>query len=94
MRYLDGVGAINIVSHCLCSSGCQGASTLIESPETDVAPMIPPDYIVFEDVFSKQAATHLPSHRPWDCAMDLLPDAKLRKGRVYPLSILECKAMK
>ncbi|KAL0168185.1 hypothetical protein M9458_036407, partial [Cirrhinus mrigala] len=41
----------------------------------------------------KQAATHLPPHRPWDCAIDLLPDAKLPKGKVYPLSIPERQAM-
>ncbi len=35
----------------------------------------------------------LPPHRPWDCAIDLLPGAKLPKGRVYPLSIPERKAM-
>ncbi|KAK3524709.1 hypothetical protein QTP86_001051 [Hemibagrus guttatus] len=39
------------------------------------------------------AATKLPPHRPWDCAIDLLPGAKLPKGRVYPLSIPENKAM-
>ncbi|KAL0159058.1 hypothetical protein M9458_047134, partial [Cirrhinus mrigala] len=44
-------------------------------------------------MFSKQAATHLPPHRPWDCAIDLLPDAKLPKGKVYPLSIPERQAM-
>lgn len=55
--------------------------------------MIPPDYVAFQDVFSKQAATHLPPHRPWDCAIDLLPDSKLLKGRVYPLSIPDRKAI-
>ncbi len=35
----------------------------------------------------------LPPHRPWDCAIDLLPGAKLPKGRVYPLSIPARKAM-
>ncbi|KAK3512021.1 hypothetical protein QTP70_027617 [Hemibagrus guttatus] len=39
------------------------------------------------------ASTKLPPHQPWDCAIDLLPGAKLPKGRVYPLSIPENKAM-
>ncbi|KAK3511511.1 hypothetical protein QTP70_008990 [Hemibagrus guttatus] len=39
------------------------------------------------------AATKLPPHRPWDCAIDLLPGAKLPKGRVYPLSLPENKTM-
>jgi len=48
---------------------------------------------VFQDVFSKEAATKLPPHRAWDCAVDPLPGAKLTKGRVYPLSIPEQAAM-
>ncbi len=69
------------------------ASTLIESPEPAEISTVPSDYAAFQDVFSKQAATRLPPHRPWDCAFDLLPGAKLPKGRVYPLSIPERKAM-
>ncbi|KAK3521089.1 hypothetical protein QTP86_013382 [Hemibagrus guttatus] len=40
------------------------------------------------------AAMKLPPHRPWDCAIDLLPGAKFPKRRVHPLSILENNAMK
>ncbi len=68
-------------------------STHVESPEPLESPSIPSDYGAFQDVFSKQAATRLPPHRPWYCAIDLLPGAKLPKGRVYPLSIPERKAM-
>ncbi len=71
----------------------QLASTLVESPEPAEIPTIPSDYAAFQDIFSKQAATRLPPHRAWDCAIDLLPGAKLPKGRVYPLSIPERKAM-
>ncbi|KAL0149750.1 hypothetical protein M9458_054940, partial [Cirrhinus mrigala] len=69
------------------------SSTLVESPEVEDPPEIPAEYVAFQDVFSKQAATHLPPHRPWDCAIDLLPIAKLPKGKVYPLSIPERQAM-
>ncbi|XP_050960534.1 uncharacterized protein LOC127161828 [Labeo rohita] len=69
------------------------SSTLVESPETEDLPEIPAEYVAFQDVFSKQAATHLPPHRPWDCAIDLLPDAKLPKGKVYPLSLPERQAL-
>ncbi|KAI2654763.1 Retrotransposon-derived protein PEG10 [Labeo rohita] len=69
------------------------ASTHVESPEPAFTPKIPAEYMAFQDVFSKQAATHLPPHQPWDCAIDLLPGAQLPKGRVYPLSIPECQAM-
>ncbi|KAI2644628.1 Transposon Tf2-6 polyprotein [Labeo rohita] len=69
------------------------SSTRIESPEPASIPEIPAEYMSFQDVFSKQVATLLPPHRPWDCAIDLLPGAQLPKGRVYPLSIPERQAM-
>ncbi|KAI2654647.1 Transposon Tf2-11 polyprotein [Labeo rohita] len=69
------------------------SSTRIESPDQDSVPEVPAEYMAFQDVFSKQAATQLPPHRPWDCAIDLLPGAQLPKRRVYPLSIPERQAM-
>ncbi|KAL0147703.1 hypothetical protein M9458_056981 [Cirrhinus mrigala] len=69
------------------------SSTQVESPEPEIPPEIPAKYMAFQNVFSKQAATHLPPHRPWDCAIELLPGAQLPKGRIYPLSILEHQAM-
>ncbi len=66
------------------TSHLQVNSTLVESPESLIQHVIPSDYMAFQDVFSKQAATQLPPHRPWDCAIDLLPGATLPKGRVYP----------
>ncbi len=68
-------------------------STSIESPIPQHTVQIPTEYQAFQDVFSKSAATRLPPHRPWDCAIDLLPEAKLPKGRIYPLSIPEHTAM-
>ncbi|KAL0197572.1 hypothetical protein M9458_006112, partial [Cirrhinus mrigala] len=65
------------------------SSTRIESPDQTSVPEVPAEYMAFQDVFSKQAATQLPPHRPWDCAIDLLPGAQLPKGWVYPLSIPE-----
>ncbi|KAK3549109.1 hypothetical protein QTP70_032424 [Hemibagrus guttatus] len=38
-------------------------------------------------------ASKLPPHRPWDCAIDLLPGEPVPRGRIYPLSIPEEKAM-
>ncbi|KAL0181316.1 hypothetical protein M9458_023722, partial [Cirrhinus mrigala] len=69
------------------------SSTHVESPEPSFTPEIPAEYTAFQDVFSKQAATHLPPHRPWDCAIELLPGAQLPKGRIYHLSIPEHQAM-
>ncbi|KAK3505614.1 hypothetical protein QTP70_004681, partial [Hemibagrus guttatus] len=45
------------------------------------------------DVFCPKRASKLPPHRPWDCAIDLLPGEPVPKGRIYPLSIPEEKAM-
>ncbi len=83
----------NVPKPPVSPSSLQVNSTLVESPEPFEKHSISSDYVAFQDVFSKQAATQLPPHRPWDCAIDLLPGAKLPKGRVYPLSIPERKAM-
>ncbi|KAI2660981.1 Transposon Tf2-8 polyprotein [Labeo rohita] len=86
-------------THCLSgipshhATSVQLASTLVESPEPSSTQEIPADYRAFQDVFSKQAATKLPPHRPWDCTIDLLPGAQSPKGKVYPLSIPERQAM-
>lgn len=57
-------------------------STSFESPETSTTPTIPP-----------YSASRLLPHWPWDCTIDLLPGAKLQKGRIYPLFFSEQKAM-
>ncbi|KAK3521344.1 hypothetical protein QTP70_003454 [Hemibagrus guttatus] len=44
-------------------------------------------------VSSQERASHLPEHQEWDCAIDLLPNTSLPKGRIYPLSLPESKAM-
>ncbi|KAI7789601.1 putative retrotransposon-like protein 1-like [Triplophysa rosa] len=67
-------------------------STAVESPEPVRQAIIPHEYRAFQDVFSKRLATELPPHRPWDCAIELLPGAIMPKGHIYPLSILEKKA--
>uniref|UniRef100_A0A9J7ZGW9 Gypsy retrotransposon integrase-like protein 1 n=1 Tax=Cyprinus carpio carpio TaxID=630221 RepID=A0A9J7ZGW9_CYPCA len=54
---------------------------------------VPTEYADLAEVFSKDKATKLPPHRPWDCAIDLLPNTSPPKSRVYPLSIPETKAM-
>ncbi|KAI2646962.1 Transposon Tf2-9 polyprotein [Labeo rohita] len=68
-------------------------STTIESPVEKQSVNIPPCYSSFQDVFCPKRAARLPPHRPWDCAIDLLPDASVPQGRIFPLSIPETKAM-
>ncbi|KAI5615365.1 hypothetical protein C0J50_10790 [Silurus asotus] len=69
------------------------AATKVEGAPQPVQVDVPQEYQAFSDVFSEKAATLLPPHRPWDCAIDLVPGAKLPKARVYPLSAPEHKAM-
>ncbi|KAK3505946.1 hypothetical protein QTP70_003608 [Hemibagrus guttatus] len=54
---------------------------------------LPQAYAEFREVFSKERASRLPAHQPWDCAIDLLPNASPPRGRIYPLSLPESKAM-
>ncbi|KAK3542860.1 hypothetical protein QTP70_006130 [Hemibagrus guttatus] len=51
------------------------------------------EYAEFREVFSEERAARLPAHQPWDCAINLLPNASPPRGWVYPLSLPESKAM-
>ncbi len=54
---------------------------------------IPEYYSHCRDVFCPKKATQLPPHRPWDCAIDLLPGESVPKGKNYPLPLPEQKSM-
>uniref|UniRef100_A0A3B3DPC6 Gypsy retrotransposon integrase-like protein 1 n=1 Tax=Oryzias melastigma TaxID=30732 RepID=A0A3B3DPC6_ORYME len=54
---------------------------------------LPAQYHDLQEAFNKQNATRLPPHRPYDCAIDLLPGAVPARGRVFPLSQPETEAM-
>ncbi len=71
----------------------QICTTSIESPVEKQSVDIPPCYAPFSDVFCLKRASKLPPHRPWDCAIDLLPGEPVPSGKIYPLSIPEQKAM-
>ncbi|KAK3563038.1 hypothetical protein QTP86_014292 [Hemibagrus guttatus] len=68
-------------------------ATSIESPLINQPLRIPTCYAPFSDIFCPKRASKLPPHRPWDCAIDLLPGEPVPRGRIYPLSIPEEKAM-
>ncbi|KAK3509846.1 hypothetical protein QTP70_014800, partial [Hemibagrus guttatus] len=73
---------------CLITSLSQPCFTMnVESLETDTIITLRRKYSDLQEVFS----THLPPHRPWDCAIDLFPNAMPAKSRVYPLSLPETK---
>ncbi|XP_050959727.1 uncharacterized protein LOC127161112 [Labeo rohita] len=79
--------------NCLPAQPQPCLTTSIESPDTKVKISIPEQYQDLSEVFSKTKATLLPPHRPWDCAIDLLPNAMPPKSKVYPLSRMEDQAM-
>ncbi len=54
---------------------------------------VPTEYLDLKEVFSKSRAASLPPHRPYDCAIDLLPGTSPPKGRLYSLSAPEREAM-
>ncbi|KAK3540671.1 hypothetical protein QTP70_034527 [Hemibagrus guttatus] len=68
-------------------------ATSIESPFVDRPLEIPTCYAPFSDIFCPKRASKLPPHRPWNCTIDLLLGEPVPRGRIYPLSILEEKAM-
>ncbi len=68
-------------------------ATSIESPVDQQSVDISEDYSHFNDVFCPNKASQQPPHRPWDCVIDLLPGESVPKGKIYPLSLPEQKAM-
>jgi len=60
------------------------------SKETLAAAIPLPAYITeFQSVFAKEDFDILPEHRKWDHAIELIPGAKPKSSKVYPLSPLE-----
>lgn len=76
-----------------CSKSVSVLATSIESPLEKRSVDIPTCYAPFSDVFCPKRASKLPPHRPWDCAIDLLPGESVPRGKIYPLSVPEEKAM-
>src|SRR5258706_4817292 len=60
---------------------CPSRSTILEQ------------YKDFADIFLEEAFAHLPPHKAWDHAIDLHHDAKLPRGRTFPLSLAEQKEL-
>lgn len=72
----------------------QGALiTSVESSKIKEEVLIPSEYQLLPEAFRKRKATYLPPHCQWNCAINLLPQSTPPKGKVYPLLLLEAKAM-
>jgi hypothetical protein len=49
-----------------------------------------PDYVkIFGQVFSEEGFAKLPSRKPWDHAIELVPGAQPKGCKVYPISVSE-----
>ncbi|KAI2661152.1 Transposon Tf2-6 polyprotein [Labeo rohita] len=82
-----------------CLACCLGPA----SPPVSVSPVlqveaadltgVPGEYCDLGLVFSKSRATSLPSHRPFDCTIDLLPGTSPPRRRLFSLSGPEREAM-
>lgn len=72
---------------CLASPTAQATPPIkIPSPETIDLSCVPPEYHNLKDVLSKAKSLLQPPHRPYDCAIDLLPGAPLLISKLYNLS--------
>src|SRR6266481_6112661 len=81
---------------CICAMSTPSQRLAEEAQAQQVHPpksAIPKRYKDFADVFSEEAFAHLPPHKAWDHAIDLHHDAKLPRGRTFPLSPAEQKEL-
>jgi len=62
--------------------------------DNDIKEILPAKLIPFKDVYDKKAANELPPHRPYDCEINLKPNAKPYYGAIYPLTEKETLALK
>lgn len=82
-----------------CHANCL-RSALTPSAPVKTAPvkpidlsLVPPEYHNLAVAFSKEDALSLPPHRPYDCAIELLPGTTLPMSRLYNLSKPEHQSM-
>src|SRR6266540_3576981 len=54
---------------------------------------VPPHLCDFSSIFSKDSFDELPQPKPWDHAVELVPDASLKSCKVYLLSVSEQKEL-
>ena len=84
----------SIPCHARCLRSAQTPSPVERpSPVPPDLTKVPADYHDLAEAFSKERACTLPPHRPYDCAIELRPDAQLPVSRLYNLSLPERAAM-
>ncbi len=77
---------------CLVSAGFSVSGSVLQD-EMGSLSNVPEEYLDLKEVFSKSRAASLPPHRPYDCAIELVPGMSPPKGRLYSLSVPEREAM-
>ncbi len=77
---------------CLLSACSSVSCSVFQDEQMDLS-NVPSEYLDLKRVFSKSRAASLPLHRPYDCAIDLLPGTSPPKGKLYSLSTPEREAM-
>ena len=61
--------------------------------EKTVEEIVPPAFHAYLDVFRKEPSERMPTRKPWDHAIDLMPDFVPKKSKIFPLSPDECEEM-
>ncbi|KAI2644119.1 Transposon Tf2-9 polyprotein [Labeo rohita] len=91
---LRSVSEWSIKCHESCLvSACPSVSEFVLQEKAADLCNVPAEYLDLKEVFSKSRAASLPPHRPYDCAIELLPGTSPPKGKLYSLSIPEREAM-
>ena len=80
-------------THCLHSAVPSPVSTSAPPPKPVDLTEVPSEYHDLKEVFSKDRASSLPPHRPYDCRIDLMPGAPLPTSKLYNISKPEREAM-
>ncbi|QRW19820.1 Retrotransposable element Tf2 protein [Rhizoctonia solani] len=74
-----------------CSNNCLSIPAVLELKAVEEIPI---PYQEFSKVFSEEELSKLPPHRPYDIAIELLPDAKPQHGPIYSLGPREDAKLK
>ena len=80
-------------SHCLHSAIPSSLASTPSPPKPGDVSSVPSAYHHLREVFSKDRALSLPPHRPYDCGIELLPNASYPSSKLYNLSKPEREAM-
>jgi len=70
-----------------------GMALYTDEDGEDIKIKILPEYRDYADIFSQEKMNALPEHSKYDHSIDLIPEAKLPDGPIYPLSKKELHAL-